>query len=154
AVEALAATGKTSDSELAEQMRPLSEGAPFADVCAVFCTQNGEPRKRLGTRAVDAATLDWLAAEQTRIVEARGRMRAATVARDTVHVLALAVAYAEIYEGTKRQRGALDFADLIARTHALLTKEAGAAAWVLYKLDGGIGHVLLDEAQDTAPDQW
>jgi ATP-dependent helicase/nuclease subunit A len=25
---------------------------------------------------------------------------------------------------------------------------------VLFKLDGGIEHVLIDEAQDTAPDQW
>jgi ATP-dependent helicase/nuclease subunit A len=25
---------------------------------------------------------------------------------------------------------------------------------VLYKLDGGIDHVLVDEAQDTNPDQW
>src|SRR5690606_29825454 len=28
------------------------------------------------------------------------------------------------------------------------------AAWVLYKLDGGIDHILIDEAQDTSPDQW
>ena len=25
---------------------------------------------------------------------------------------------------------------------------------MLYKLDGGIDHILVDEAQDTAPDQW
>ena len=30
----------------------------------------------------------------------------------------------------------------------------GAAAWVLYKLDGGIDHILVDEAQDTSPAQW
>src|SRR5205085_8772791 len=28
------------------------------------------------------------------------------------------------------------------------------AAWVLYKLDGGLDHLLLDEVQDTAPAQW
>ncbi len=27
-------------------------------------------------------------------------------------------------------------------------------SWVLYKLDGGIDHILIDEAQDTNPDQW
>jgi ATP-dependent helicase/nuclease subunit A len=31
---------------------------------------------------------------------------------------------------------------------------AADAAWVLYKLDGGIDHILVDEAQDTAPEQW
>ncbi|HBH89960.1 MAG TPA: hypothetical protein DDY27_08685, partial [Hyphomonadaceae bacterium] len=47
----------------------------------------------------------------------------------------------------------LDFDDLIANTRDLLTGP-GLAEWVLYKLDGGISHVLLDEAQDTSPDQW
>ena len=28
------------------------------------------------------------------------------------------------------------------------------AAWVLYRLDGGIDHILVDEAQDTSPVQW
>jgi ATP-dependent helicase/nuclease subunit A len=26
--------------------------------------------------------------------------------------------------------------------------------WVLYKLDGGLDHILVDEAQDTNPAQW
>ncbi len=57
------------------------------------------------------------------------------------------------YEALKRRRGALDFDDLIQRTGALLSAP-GAAPWVLYKLDGGLTHVLLDEAQDTSPNQW
>ena len=47
----------------------------------------------------------------------------------------------------------MDFSDLIERTRALLAAE-GRAAWVLWKLDGGIDHVLVDEAQDTSPAQW
>ncbi len=35
-----------------------------------------------------------------------------------------------------------------------LVAERPDAAWVLYKLDGGIDHILVDEAQDTAPEQW
>ena len=53
----------------------------------------------------------------------------------------------------KRRRAALDYDDLIVATRRLL-ESAGSAAWVLYKLDGGIDHVLVDEAQDTNPDQW
>ena len=57
------------------------------------------------------------------------------------------------YESILERNAALDFDDLIARTVALL--EAGdAARWVLFKLDGGIEHILVDEAQDTSPDQW
>src|SRR5262249_51119528 len=43
--------------------------------------------------------------------------------------------------------------DLIVRTQQLL-ENGDAASWVLYKLDGGIEHVLIDEAQDTSPEQW
>ena len=31
---------------------------------------------------------------------------------------------------------------------------SAASAWVHFKLDGGIDHILVDEAQDTSPEQW
>ena len=57
------------------------------------------------------------------------------------------------YEQLKSGRGFLDFNDLITRTVRLLSRQ-DAGAWVQYKLDQGIDHILLDEAQDTSPDQW
>jgi ATP-dependent helicase/nuclease subunit A len=57
------------------------------------------------------------------------------------------------YEQLKRGRGFLDFNDLITRTVNLLAR-TDAGPWVQYKLDQGIDHILLDEAQDTSPDQW
>ncbi|MER9220104.1 double-strand break repair helicase AddA [Mesorhizobium sp. M0644] len=57
------------------------------------------------------------------------------------------------YEQLKRARGFLDFNDLITRTVNLLARP-DAGPWVQYKLDQGIDHILLDEAQDTSPDQW
>lgn len=57
------------------------------------------------------------------------------------------------YERLKRARGVLDFNDLIVRTAALLARE-DAGAWVQFKLDQGIDHILLDESQDTSPGQW
>jgi len=53
----------------------------------------------------------------------------------------------------KQRRGILDYEDLIARARHLLC-DAEAAAWVQFKLDGGLEHVLLDEAQDTTAPQW
>nr|WP_316629576.1 UvrD-helicase domain-containing protein [uncultured Brevundimonas sp.] len=90
---------------------------------------------------------------QAKFLATRDALRKAKVADDTVKVLTLARAHAAFYETAKAQRGALDFPDLVARAAALLT-QSGAAAWVLYKLDGGVDHVLIDEAQDTAPEQW
>ncbi|WP_284165161.1 double-strand break repair helicase AddA [Frigidibacter sp. SD6-1] len=57
------------------------------------------------------------------------------------------------YAARKAARGALDFDDLIARAASLLS-DRSVAAWVLYRLDGGIDHILVDEAQDTSPGQW
>ncbi len=94
-----------------------------------------------------------LLSAQDRLAAARARMRAATVAWDTAYALALAQAYLEAFEIEKRSLGALDFADLIDRTAALVSASP-MAAWVLFKLDGGVDHILLDEAQDTAPGQW
>ncbi|HUB85660.1 MAG TPA: double-strand break repair helicase AddA, partial [Rhizomicrobium sp.] len=50
-------------------------------------------------------------------------------------------------------RGVLDYDDLVSQTLHLLDSRPDAA-WVLYKLDGGLDHILIDEAQDTSPEQW
>lgn len=57
------------------------------------------------------------------------------------------------YEARKQQHGWLDFDDLIFRARSLLN-DPKVAEWVLYRLDGGIDHILVDEAQDTSPVQW
>jgi ATP-dependent helicase/nuclease subunit A len=53
----------------------------------------------------------------------------------------------------KAAHGWLDFDDLIVKTGELL-EESSMAQWVLWRLDGGIDHILVDEAQDTSPEQW
>jgi ATP-dependent helicase/nuclease subunit A len=57
------------------------------------------------------------------------------------------------YEARKSARGQLDFDDLINRARLLLSRPE-TAAWVLWRLDGGLDHILVDEAQDTSPRQW
>lgn len=122
-------------------------------VRAMLFTAAGEPRKTCATKQVEPAVCEWLTAEQARLCEAFRTAKAARVAWDTVYALTLAAAYVQAYDAEKRRAGTLDFADLIEKTCALLASRP-AAAWVLYKLDGGIDHILVDEAQDTAPDQW
>src|SRR5579859_3205289 len=91
--------------------------------------------------------------EQSRLEGVLNQIRAGRVADDTHDALVLADAYLKCFSIEKASAGALDFADLIEKTKALLASRP-AAAWVLFKLDGGIDHILVDEAQDTAPDQW
>ena len=57
------------------------------------------------------------------------------------------------YNNYKQKFYYLDYNDLISKASELLQNNQHAQ-WILYKLDGGIEHLLLDEAQDTSPNQW
>lgn len=91
--------------------------------------------------------------ETTRMKSVQIALCAAFTAERTVALLTLGLPMIAAYAREKTLRAALDFDDLIAFTQRLLTK-SHAAEWVLYKLDGGLTHILLDEAQDTSPPQW
>lgn len=92
---------------------------------------------------------DWMA----RVETARPRRVALAAAMRTALLHRFAARFLPLYDAAKAARGKLDFEDLIQRTKVLLT-DRSVAAWVLFRLDGGIDHILVDEAQDTAPDQW
>lgn len=128
----------------------------WAAYFAVFITAEGTPRKRLITKkskASDPSAEDVLRAEQTRLVKIAERLKAVRVACNTAALLRLGGALLECYERHKRSQALLDYDDLIVKTDKLLSRP-DIAPWVLYKLDGGIDHILVDEAQDTSPRQW
>lgn len=143
--EALAAVARDPDATLDLALRALftegGEGTPAT-----------WPAKTSGLKSREDLR-EALLLEQAKLEVARERVRAAKVAEDTEGALRLAVLYVTSHQIEKDARGALDFTDLIDKTRVLLTEKV-EAAWVLYKLDGGIDHILLDEAQDTAPEQW
>ncbi|CAM2744785.1 double-strand break repair helicase AddA [Brevundimonas diminuta] len=153
-VAELMATGsKTDKDRAAELIHALDHDWTFHGLGVVFLTGSGSPRKTMATKQAPPNAAGWLADLQDKFLAARDQLRAAKVADDTIKLLTLANAHAALYEAAKTAHGALDFSDLVARTVELLTVRA-TAAWVLYKLDGGVDHVLIDEAQDTAPEQW
>jgi ATP-dependent helicase/nuclease subunit A len=146
AAEALQAGTEATDIACATAMLRLGETSSFAEVWAVFSTKEGEPRKRMATKAIDPWAVEWLAREQARLGDTVERAKAARIAEASVHALSLALAYIGLYDGAKQALRALDFGVLIQRAHELLTVRADAA-WVLFKLDGGLDHVLLDNTQ-------
>jgi ATP-dependent helicase/nuclease subunit A len=158
AAENLLASGGKTDAAFAEKLRIAAASAAFADTLAAMFTEGGDGTpatwvaKTTGLRPREDLR-QRLLADQDHLEQFRERRCATRIAEDTVHALILAQAYVTAYAEAKRQRGALDFADLILKTCELLTRRADAA-WVLFKLDGGIDHILVDEAQDTAPEQW
>ncbi|MFZ1991601.1 MAG: double-strand break repair helicase AddA, partial [Alphaproteobacteria bacterium] len=127
----------------------------FEGYCSFFFTDKGEPRKSLVNKATlkDNPGIDRVLLEESaRLERWSNRLRAARLADLTIAALSILKHIFQGYERLKATRGALDYDDLIAKTLKLL--EDSAYAWVHFKLDGGIDHVLIDEAQDTSPDQW
>jgi ATP-dependent helicase/nuclease subunit A len=120
----------------------------------VFFTEKGAPRadKDLATRSFDPAIRARLEAERDRLALLKDKLASAEAVERTEALFRLAGAIRAKVDSTKARLGALDFDDLIRKTLELLERDS--AAWVLYKLDRGIDHVLVDEAQDTNPDQW
>ncbi|GEO82585.1 double-strand break repair helicase AddA [Pararhodospirillum oryzae] len=164
AVQALLDHGSAKDGERAALMAPfLAEPtaggrvALFGAYLDAFLTRTEQtPVKTLCTKAVETkrpGTRDVLIAEQTRLVAVHARLKRAGVARATIALMTLADAVLEDYQRRKALMGRLDYEDLILATRRLL-EDGSAAAWVLYKLDGGLDHLLIDEAQDTSPEQW
>lgn len=96
---------------------------------------------------------DGLGPEALRVHELTQSLLAAECLTQTKAVRTLAKAYQSLYHTAKRARRWLDFDDQIALVRTLLT-DSHLSDWVKYKLDGGIDHILLDEAQDTSPEQW
>jgi ATP-dependent helicase/nuclease subunit A len=153
--------GSAADQKRADAIRRWLAGPDnrthlFEAHSSVFLTQTGEVRKSLITKpalATDPEAGDILAAEAARIQATRAHLRSANIAQATSVLVRIADALIESYTRHKSARALLDYDDLIIRTRQLLEAE-GRAAWVLFKLDGGIDHILIDEAQDTNPDQW
>src|SRR6185437_12765208 len=96
--------------------------------------------------------VDVFAAEAERVGRVDDDRCAFLVAQASLALVTLAAPVLGAYAARKDDYGLLDYDDLIGRTSSLLVDPG--AAWVLYKLDGGRDHLLLDEVQDTSPAQW
>jgi ATP-dependent helicase/nuclease subunit A len=158
AAAATLARGGKSDQEQAARLAAACQatGEARAEVYRrIFLTGAGEPRNRIVTRAIetaDPALADALARERERVAALFERRKAVACRDRTAALITVADAVIARYRGEKDRRGLLDYDDLIEKTLELLAKVE--AAWVHYKLDSGIDHVLIDEAQDTSPRQW
>jgi ATP-dependent helicase/nuclease subunit A len=142
-----------------EKLLSTGERLGRIELCKeLYLTKELKPRKPPGllTKALGKqhpAALACLVAEQERICRALERISLLKMLEATHNLLMLTSGILQEYDRMKRQRGLYDFTDLIEKTRELLTVSS-SASWVLYKLDGGIDHVLIDEAQDTSRAQW
>lgn len=161
---ALADCGGKTDGKHAGAMSPWLAAAAadrpalWDGYLTAFLTKDGGPRstksypcKAAVALLADAAEI--VAAEQDRLLRVCETLAAVRLRDATRHLIVLADAVFAAYARQKAKGGWLDYDDLIQKARDLLAL-AEARPWVLYKLDGGLDHILVDEAQDTSPDQW
>ena len=103
-------------------------------------------------QAEEAGIKEEVRREAERIAALQERLKTARLAEINAAAIRLLLPIAAAERGAKMLTAQLSYGDLVAYTEKLLVDPG--AAWVLYKLDGGIDHLLLDEVQDTAPQQW
>jgi len=157
AIAKVLARGGANDCAQAERFASLTalSGSERVDrYLGIFCTSGDRtPRKSIVSKAIDdAALVQRLIGEQQRVCALLARRRAVFSRDRSAALLTVAHAVLTHYDNEKERRGLLDYDDLIDKTLALLSNFD--AAWVHYKLDLGIDHVLVDEAQDTSSKQW
>lgn len=123
-----------------------SGAAPFTAKSGKHATK--DTQRRIGPD--DLAALDALGER----VEAARPLRLGLASMAMTQALhRFARVWLPMMDAAKQQRGWLEFDDLIRLAGRLLGSST-VAQWVLFKLDGGIDHILIDEAQDTSPAQW
>lgn len=155
------AKGGSHETKSAAILLPAMQSASKAqwlDALNFALLTKGNPRStsRFPTKAVkaiDPDIVDTVERFQARLVELNARLRTIKSAEDSRNLVPFAKAIIDEVDTLKHLRDALDFGDLIRLAGDLL-QNSEASAWVRYKLDGGVDHILVDEAQDTSPEQW
>ena len=150
-------TGKKTETGNAELIRRILKGDEAA-LQDLFLRGDLKLKSESGLITNNTANANpwaraFLLMEQLRVRDELGRRAEREMRDHTEALLSIAAAIIKEYERLKRVSGQYDFRDLISRARRLLTTQA-TSAWVLFKLDGGIEHLLVDEAQDTSPEQW
>lgn len=149
-------SGSDTDCEKALALAAAYEQKDYPAYRDFFITGKNEVRKNFATKGVIQKCPDggiWASCEAQRCLELDNKLAALNVFASTKAVLYLADELLQGYQEYKRLHSKTDYEDLILYTRKLL-ENPQVADWVLYKLDGGIDNVLIDEAQDTSPDQW
>ncbi|MGZ5852946.1 MAG: double-strand break repair helicase AddA [Xanthobacteraceae bacterium] len=156
-------TGSKTDKERADSLSAALRSAGrerLENFIDVFCTGDRRGRASVLTKKLADANPQWaerLNAEKDRVCKLLAREFALRACDRSAALITVAAAVIERYRAEKDRRGLLDYEDLIDKMLTLLrdaSTRSTAAAWVLYKLDLGINHVLVDEAQDTSAKQW
>ena len=158
ALQSSSANDQKRAAAIFDALNATTSAAAYKAYLTVFFTGAGEKTliKTILTKGFIAehpVIAELLDGEAIRMEDARAKVRGALVAEGGAAALRFAAHFIDAYATQLTRSRKLDFADLVDGAARLL-QQSEAAEWVRYKMDGGVDHILVDEAQDTAPDQW
>lgn len=162
ALSALYQTASKSDGEKADTINYLIKNFSLSPVnwwqryTTIFLTNTGSIRGTLATKKVKENTpqvYEWLEAEAERVYILNQQIKGYHLYILSSSIGLVIDRVAERYNHEKKNQGVLDYDDLIYKAFSLLTSEEHRA-WIQYRMDHRIEHVLVDEAQDTNAFQW
>ncbi|KJC47415.1 helicase UvrD [Bradyrhizobium sp. LTSP885] len=151
-------TSTKADQKQADRLRSaltFTGAAQVEEYLGVFLTDDRAPRASVVTNNFikkNPVAGRRFESEVDRLGPLIERRRAMVACDRTEALIYIATAAAANYRREKLERGLLDYDDLIDKTLDMLDRVS--SGWVHYKLDRGVDHVLIDEAQDTSPRQW
>ncbi|MEO1706116.1 MAG: double-strand break repair helicase AddA [Pseudomonadota bacterium] len=154
------ADGKQRAADRGTKLLRLADAGTDTDVVAilidVLLKADGTPAKVVDAdvKAAHPTLEEEISAVQRVLTEIYSQYKAQINYEDTHHFLTLAGLLHDLYTTRKRAQGVLDFDDLVSRTRDLFSRGETGTRWIMYKLDQGLDHILVDETQDTSPNQW
>jgi len=162
-IDTIKTIGKKTDLDFINSIMSVKKNVN--DYINVFLTKDKTIRKKIITKSVSDKFPEIYAftiAEASRVFEFKEKLSNIHNFEFTAAFLRITYHIFDIYAGLKRKGGYLDYSDLIFETSRLLNdskyrnlgNENMYSNWINYKLDEGLDHLLIDEAQDTSPIQW
>ena len=146
-------TDKEKGDSLTDFLRQTKNHRDYSVYYDIFLTDKETVRAKFVTKQAPLSPEDLalLSSEALRLYTLRQSLYARECLEATVALRSVATAVWASYIMAKEANSALDFDDLLEGTLRLLQHHN---AWIAYKLEQSIKHILLDEAQDTNPHQW
>ena len=124
----------------------IDKTVDFEKYKKLYLTQQNEIDKKF-TRD------DLFYQEALRVYQIQQHILNKRIYENTIALFDLSMDFAKNYKDVKQEHNLLDFEDLILYTQKLFSKP-DVMGWVLSQLDISLSHILVDEAQDTSPQQW
>ena len=154
------AQGKKTDQGRAETLKAILNSSDDENrarhIVFLFPDPGKQKRSTIMTADVKKANPDLhqrLLDGREKTFELQQKRIAFDIVDATTALIEISKQVIEAYGTRKALKSGLDYDDLLEYA-ARLMSDSEAAQWVLFKLDNGIDHILVDEAQDTSPNAW